>query len=448
VLGKVKPRPAAEVSGSAWSIGGETLDRDYADYSKYKSYLGPLGAKSIRLQMGWAKCEKQPGVYDWAWLDAIVDDARTQGVQPWLELSYGNPIYPEGGGTGLGGGFPRSSQALVAWDNWVTSAIRHFHDRVFEWEVWNEPDGAKANPPGDYADIFIRTAKIIRREQPKGRIDALALASRAEYGAAFLDIMDKRGQLALIDAITFHGYPRNPDDTLLADQLRASIALHGAAISVRQGETGAPARDQENFALRNISFTENSQTKWDLRRMLAHHAKDVPVNLFTLSDLHYTQANNQSGRATESGLRMNYKGLLATNPDQSIALVRQVYSAVQSVCSIFDDSLSRIANYPFATTALRGVTLTGYQRTAAGGQVVAYWFNDAPPAEANGVDLIDVTLPKGKFTKPVLVDLRTGTVYALPRDRWSQDDHGAIFRALPAYDAPLLIAEGSIRRLE
>ncbi len=54
---------------SSWSIGGETLDRDFAVYNNYKKYLGPLGAKAIRLQAGWAKCEKTQGVYDWAWLD-------------------------------------------------------------------------------------------------------------------------------------------------------------------------------------------------------------------------------------------------------------------------------------------------------------------------------------------------------------------------------------------
>lgn len=114
LIGKIKPRSAKEIVSSPWSIGGETLDRDFALYDNYKRYLGPLGAKAIRLQAGWAKCEKQRGVYDWAWLDAIVDDALAQGVQPWLETSYGNTIYPQGGGTGLGGGFPKSAEALTA----------------------------------------------------------------------------------------------------------------------------------------------------------------------------------------------------------------------------------------------------------------------------------------------------------------------------------------------
>ena len=73
-------------------LGCETLDRDYADYDAYKEYLAPLGMRYVRLQAGWAKCERQRGVYDFAWLDHIVDDAVSRGLEPWLELSYGNPV--------------------------------------------------------------------------------------------------------------------------------------------------------------------------------------------------------------------------------------------------------------------------------------------------------------------------------------------------------------------
>ncbi len=86
-IGAVKTLSAKEIKSSRWSIGGETLDRDYANYNAYKSYLGPLGAKRIRLQAGWARCEKVKGQYDFTWLDAIVDDAISQGVQPWLQPS-------------------------------------------------------------------------------------------------------------------------------------------------------------------------------------------------------------------------------------------------------------------------------------------------------------------------------------------------------------------------
>ncbi len=444
VVGKVQSRSAKEITSSWWSVGGETIDRDFTVYRHFKQYLGPLGAKSLRIQGGWAKCEKTPGVYSWEWLDEIIDDAVSQGVRPWVEFNYGNPVYPGGGDTGLGGGFPSSPEALAAWDRWVRALVERYKDRVNEWEVWNEPDlnNRGTAPVDSYIDLYLRTVGIVRELQPHARLYALALAHTAEYAEQFVAGMKDRGRLEMIDAITIHGYPRNPDDTALVDRLRAYIAPLGHPIQLRQGETGAPSRYQENFALRNITWTENTQAKWNLRRMLAYRAKEVPFNLFTMSDMHYTQGNNTSGNP-DGVLRMNYKGLVGTNPDQTVSHVKLAYYAAQSVFAIFDDALVRRASYPFTSTALRGLALSGYERQPGGAQVVAYWFNDAPPDEANGVTRIDLVLPKGAFTDPVVVDLRTSTVYALPKDRWTQDAAGATFRGLPVYDSPMLIAERS-----
>jgi hypothetical protein len=441
VLGKVTPRAAKDVVSSPWSIGAETIDRDFTVYENFKKYLGPLGAKGVRLQAGWAKCEKVKGVYSWEWLDAIVNDAVAQGTRPWLEFNYGNTIYVGGGDTGLGGGFPSSPEALAAWDRWCRALVERYKDRVNQWEVWNEPDLNNNNTATveAYVDLYIRTATMVREVQPEGQVWALALAGNTDYADKFLAGMKAKGKLDLIDAITFHGYPRNPDDTTRVDRLRAIVAKHGRAIPLRQGETGAPSKYQENFALSKISFTETTHAKWDLRRLLAHHAKDVPMNLFTLSDMHYTTASAQGG--ADGILRMNYKGMLATNPDQTVAYVKPAYYAAQTVFAIFDDTLPRMKDYAFSTTALREVALSGYRRERDGAQVVALWFNDAPPADANGVSLADVTLRAGKFTEPVLVDVRTSTVYALPKSSWTQSEKGAVFRALPIYDSPMLIAE-------
>src|SRR5215203_5386908 len=133
VVGQLKTRDAKNIESSTWSIGGETLDRDYTDYQSYKKYLGPLGAKRIRLQGGWSKCEKVKGVYDFAWLDAIIPDAASRGVYPWVELSYGNPIYEGGGEAKLAGHIPTSPEALTAWDNWVKAMVSRYKSQVPEW---------------------------------------------------------------------------------------------------------------------------------------------------------------------------------------------------------------------------------------------------------------------------------------------------------------------------
>ena len=436
-LGKIKPRAAKDITSSSWSIGGETLDRDFGLYASYKKFLGPLGAKAIRLQAGWAKCETKPGVYEFAWLDEVVNDAVAQGVQPWLEVSYGNKLYPDGGGTGLGGALPKSAQALAAWDNWVRAAVRRYQDRVNEWEVWNEPD-LGPSPAEEYAEFFIRTAEVIRGEQPKARIYALALAHKVPYAESFLERVHQRGKLAFIDAITVHSYPNNPDDTRNIDQLRTIIAQHGHPITVRQGETGATSKYQENFALKKLPMTETIQAKWNLRRMLAHHGKDVPFNLFTMVDLHYRWGGK---------LDMNYKGLLASREDQTVAYAKPAYFAAQTVFAVFDDSLVRLTNFTSTASVTNAIAAFAYA-SKTGDQAVTLWFKGAMPSDSNSKTLVDFTFHASSFTTPVYADLRAGEVYSIPQANWSRAGDGVVLRQIPVYDSPILIAEQGVLPLE
>lgn len=431
-IGKITPRGAKEIALSDWSVGCETLDRDLADYSKYKSYLGPLGAKSIRLQGGWAKTEKQPGVYDWKWLDEIIDDAISQGVQPWVELSYGNPIYEGGGGTTLGDGIPHSEPALKAWDAWAKAMVRRYKDRIHAWEIWNEPDLGKAVDATEFAAFHIRTAEIIRSEQPDAKIYALSLSGNIGFAEVFLASLAGQGKLGLVDAVTFHGYPHNPDQLKSYDEIKAVVRKYSAEIGLRQGETGAPSAATTG-ALKGHSWTELSQTKWDLRRMLAHHAQGVPMNLFTLSEFVYNDHRSKG---------LNAKGLLRIREeDKSVAYAKPAYFAAQNVFSIFDRSVVVDKSVSGNSSTAQSLAINAYQKQPSGGSIVAIWFNGAPAAETNDYAPVDFTLKNATFEQPVYVDLRTGNVFEIPAATWSKSGDETRFRAIPVYDSPILIAE-------
>ena len=95
------------------------------------------------MQAGWAKCEPEKGVYHFEWLDEIINHIIAQGVEPWLQTSYGNPIYEGGGGIHLSAGFPTSEVALAAWDDWVSAMAERYQGKVKIWEIWNEPDNGR-----------------------------------------------------------------------------------------------------------------------------------------------------------------------------------------------------------------------------------------------------------------------------------------------------------------
>lgn len=52
--GKLAVKPADGSGDSRWSVGCETLDRDYADFNNYKKYVGELGVGYARIQSGCA----------------------------------------------------------------------------------------------------------------------------------------------------------------------------------------------------------------------------------------------------------------------------------------------------------------------------------------------------------------------------------------------------------
>ncbi|MBD2754360.1 GH39 family glycosyl hydrolase [Spirosoma validum] len=435
-IGQLRPRSAKEIKASTWSIGGETLDRDYTDYQSYKSHLGPLGAKRIRLQGGWSKCEKVKGEYDFAWLDAVIPDAHSRGVSPWVELSYGNPIYNGGGEAKLGGRIPTSEEGLAAWDNWVRAMVNRYKNQVPAWEIWNEPDLNKLNTGEEVAAFYIRTAKLVRSIQPNAQLIALGVdgVPATAFMRPFLDHLKKENALDLIDILTYHGYAPVPETSYpKVEEMRQLVWSYNPKITFMQGENGAPSTASAVTigALRQYDWTELSQAKWDLRRMLGDHGRGIATNLFTISDIHYAAGDHMTG--------VNTKGLLKTNPDKTIDRPKLAYKAAQHVFTTFDDQIE-LLDKAKPTVSQTTVSAFQYRHKKNGGSLVTVWSGEARPAETYDPKPTDVTI-EGKFTTPVYVDLVSGKVYEIPKNSWKKSDNCYTFTALAVPDYPVLIAE-------
>ncbi|UFH57973.1 GH39 family glycosyl hydrolase [Spirosoma sp. KNUC1025] len=437
-VGQLKTRDAKAIKSSTWSIGGETLDRDYTDYQSYKTYLGPLGAKRIRLQGGWSKCEKVKGVYDFAWLDAVIPDAASRGVAPWVELSYGNPIYEGGGEAKLAGHIPTSPEALTAWDNWVRAIVSRYKNQVPEWEIWNEPDLNPTHTGTEIGQFYVRTARLVKSIQPHARLIALGMASvtKLDFVKDFYDELKRENALDLVDIMTYHGYAHNPDSSYPnIEKMRQLVWSYSPRVVFMQGENGAPSTPKAVTigALRDQDWSELTQAKWDLRRMLGDHGRGISTNLFTISDIHYTAGDHMVG--------VNTKGLLQTNPDKTIKRPKLAYKAAQHVFTLFDDQVERL---PSTKPAVSQETVTAfvYRQTKGNGSLVTLWNGEARPAEEYMPKPTTVTV-KVQFTQPVFVDLVTGKIYEIPKKQCQKSGDEWTFRELPVPDYPVLIAEKS-----
>ena len=430
-IGMIKPRPANEIPGSNWMLGCETLDRDFADYHQYKEYLVPLAIKTIRLQGGWAKTEKDKGVYDFAWLDTIIDDARGRGLNILLETGYGNAAYPGGGGTDLAGGFPTSTEALAAWDRWVEAMARRYQGKVRDWAMWNEPDINKQHKPEDIAAFNIRTAEIIKRVIPDARIAGLSLASSSpKLLDDCLKALAERGKVELFHWFIYHGYEFNPDNSYAkVEALKTTLAKYSKTARMRQGENGCPSETATKFALSNHPWTEFSQAKWDLRRMLGDLGHDVESAVFTICDFNHT------------GREINRKGLLRATADKKVEKIKLAYYAVQNCVAVFDNTLERVKEPAVAVMYGKSTASFAYRNAQTRQPLVVIWENSDTPNDAFVIQPAQVTVKGLAFSKPVWVDLVSGRIYELPPDRILKSGDFTIFKDVPVYDAPVLLAE-------
>ena len=444
-LGQVQSRHARDITANNWSIGAETMDRDLVDFDSWKDHLGPLGTKQIRLQGGWAKCEPEKGVYHFAWLDEAIEHALAEGVEPWLQTSYGNPIYEGGGGIHLSAGFPTSDVALAAWDDWVRAMAQRYKDKVKIWEVWNEPDNKGKNSAQDYTALYVRTAEIIRSIIPDATLYALSIASTGERGQKFIDTflntLQQQNKLDLVDDITVHGYTYNPSDVYPRyEQLREVIDTYSDRITLRQGELGCPSENQSIYALRNYPWTELSQAKWVVRKMMGDLGRDIPSSYFLIIDIVYTHDHE---KLMDSPKR-NTKGLIKSDLDRNFVARKQSYGSYQNVTAIFNDQLRRIADYPHQVATDSSLSVFAYESLDQKQQAVVVWIDGQTPSNDNSKIVLDLDFPKGNFSEPVWVDLRTGSVHEIPAASISQNAGGYSFNNIPVYDSPVLIAEKSL----
>ena len=456
-IGCLRPKSVKEVGPSNFTIDGAPVDRDFVDFDKYRDYLEPLGVNKIRILTGWAKSEREKGKIDVAWLDHIVDWCLAHDIEPLLELSYGNPIYPGAGGAGLSDGIPNTPEGLKEWDRWVDFLANHFKGRVKEWAMWNEPDlrSRANNTPPAIAAFNVRSAKILKRYMPNCRIHGLSLAN--PNPKLMEECIKPMGEdVKLFDTFIYHGYVPNPDLSYETDAARkAVLAKYAPHAKLRQGENGAASEFLAAFALRYMPWSELSQAKYDLRRALGDLGHDLESGLFCIVDINYAPPTFEVPFC-------NRKGYLRLNSKNDVIQVKRAYYAIQNMVSVFNSNLSRIPEMKISTTD-PSLALFEYS-TRKGEPLFVFWEKgkvnctkreggtrieyDAvldPNAgrPGNSLTTCEAIFEWGgqPFKDPVWVDLITGWVYEIPAENQIRHADGITFVRIPAYDSPCFVTE-------
>ncbi len=296
-IGKLRTYTSKEIENSFMGIGFETLDREMFRPEMCYEPLSRTGVKFARCQTGWMRTEKEKGIYEFSWLDDVVDNLIAIGVKPWFNVSFGNPLYMDDIPNEYAIGcvpLYYTEECLEAWKSYVKALAEHFADRVTEFEIWNEPDldghwfwYPRERSAPDYAELVKLTGGIIRDVVPDARIGAnISHIENLKYTAELAEILTPGD----IDFVTYHLYNRIPESPQFAHcikEFRAAFLSRGHEVEFWQGETGFPSWCYSpHYIVREGTNSERAQAIWHLRRAfneLSFGAKRY--SLFQMADM-------------------------------------------------------------------------------------------------------------------------------------------------------------------
>ena len=265
-IGTIQSKKSSEIKASKIGIGFEKLDRDIFDPEKAYDYVADCGVKKARIQSGWARTEKEKGVYDFAWIDSIVNNFINRGIEPWICLCYGNPLYNNLAKKVFGAvGCPPifSDEEKQAWLNYVKATVVRYKDKVIYFEIWNEPDGDWCWKHGanaaELGEFTLATAKAIKEVNPDAKTIGGVVCIR---NLSFLNTAFKSGMGEYLDFISFHEYTHDERNVFEKTKCYRTLAqYYNPNIELIQGESGAQSKSSGHGALCDGAWTEEIQAK-------------------------------------------------------------------------------------------------------------------------------------------------------------------------------------------
>ena len=466
--GKLPQKTSLDIPFSKIGIGFEKLDRAVFDPEKAYDKVARIGIKKIRLQSGWQRTEKEKGVYDFAWLDDIVDNLIRRGMEPWLCLCYGNPLYTPLAEVVFGAvGCPpiNTEEAMNAWINYVKAVAEHYRGRVSFYEIWNEPDCPYSwkHVDGEEKDMFRdareygafseATANAVKSVDPDARV-GINIAHL--HDLSFLNNALAVGDLPhAIDSVTYHNYSTNDQRRVeFIQAMRRLLDMYNPALTLVQGESGAQSRSDGHGAMHHYAWNPEKQTKLLLRILLQDLYCNVEfTSYFSTMDMIEALHGRVDNKA--SYLDFGYFGVISATFDEDGRATgnyteKPSYYALSALCSLFEGDIKPAPHLVYSREVMTSRRMAGKDcndetirilpfTLSDGRSALTYW-NATPILTATYEGTTTIAIHVTDPASIELIDLRDGTVYKLPEQMIVDLGSGFVrLLNLPITDCPVAL---------
>jgi len=209
--------------------------------------LKKIGICSNRDEHYWANVEPTKGAYSFPENDdAYMKACRDNGINPLIELSFGNKYYDDPAG-------PSTPAGYEGYGNYAQAVLNHYGKQIRWLEVWNEYNGSW-QPPIARTDLSKYYAEMLKAAY--ARIKAARPDVQVLGGAAVLiplpyfEGIFQRGGLDSMDAVVIHPYrgtPEGVDQEVAGLQDLIRKYNHGHDKPVWVTETGRYSQDESDW---------------------------------------------------------------------------------------------------------------------------------------------------------------------------------------------------------
>ena len=182
---------------SPWGVasGAEYLSANPV----FNPMLEKAGVKWLRGFYEWQTIQPKQGYWNFALPDALVGNARSNGLHLLGTFAYLAPWASADGGTRK---FPIKD--IRFWRDYVAGLVQRYHSDIKYWEVWNEFNGsfAENGTPADYAELVREASIATKQVDPTAKVGM----SVANFDVNFLDAAIKAGAGGYFDYVCIHPY--------------------------------------------------------------------------------------------------------------------------------------------------------------------------------------------------------------------------------------------------
>jgi Glycosyl hydrolase catalytic core len=170
--------------------------------------LKKIGICSNRDEHYWANIEQVKGVYQFSENeDAYMKVCHDNGINPLVELTFGNKLYDDAAG-------PSTPTGYEGYSHYAQAILKHYGNQIHWLEVWNEYNGSW-QPPAARSDVAKYYAEMLKAAYAgikAVRPDVQVLGAAAVLiPLPYFEGIFKNGGLDAMDAVVIHPYREKPE---------------------------------------------------------------------------------------------------------------------------------------------------------------------------------------------------------------------------------------------